>query len=131
MKNTPSNKKLYQQVTNIVKSRVKKWPSAYASGQVVQEYKRRGGTYIQKKNKQLSNLNRWYQEEWIDVCKWPDRQPCGRKQSDLKDYPYCRPLKRINEQTPKTVQELSTQERKQLCTTKRKNPLKRMKSQRK
>jgi len=41
----PKNKALYARVKAMVKKRVKKWPSAYASGQVVQEYKRRGGTY--------------------------------------------------------------------------------------
>ena len=42
---TPVNKGLYARVKAMVKNRVKKWPSAYASGQVVQEYKRRGGKY--------------------------------------------------------------------------------------
>jgi len=39
------DKKLYARVRNSVKKKVKVWPSAYASGQVVQEYKRRGGRY--------------------------------------------------------------------------------------
>lgn len=42
---TPKNKKLYAQAKKIVKARVKKWPSAYASGQLVQQYKKMGGTY--------------------------------------------------------------------------------------
>ena len=41
----PTNKKLYSKALREVKSKVKIWPSAYASGQVVQRYKRLGGTY--------------------------------------------------------------------------------------
>ena len=39
------DKKLYIAVRKMVKKKVKVWPSAYASGQVVKEYKRRGGRY--------------------------------------------------------------------------------------
>ena len=44
-KSVPKNKKLYSKALREVKSKVKVWPSAYASGQVVQRYKRLGGTY--------------------------------------------------------------------------------------
>ena len=44
-KSVPTNKTLYNRVRNKVKNRVKVWPSAYASGQVVSEYKRAGGGY--------------------------------------------------------------------------------------
>jgi hypothetical protein len=44
----PSNvvdKKIYIAAKRFIKKKAKVWPSAYASGQVVQEYKRRGGRY--------------------------------------------------------------------------------------
>ena len=44
----PSNvvdKNIYIAAKKFVKKKAKVWPSAYASGQVVQEYKRRGGRY--------------------------------------------------------------------------------------
>lgn len=41
----PANPKLYAKAKAIVKARVKKWPSAYASGQLVQQYKKMGGKY--------------------------------------------------------------------------------------
>ena len=41
----PVNKALYAKAKAKVKARVAKWPSAYASGQLVQEYKRMGGKY--------------------------------------------------------------------------------------
>lgn len=42
---TPTNPKLYARAKAIVKKRVKKWPSAYASGQLVIQYKKMGGKY--------------------------------------------------------------------------------------
>ena len=45
MASKPTNPKLYARAKAIVKARVKKWPSAYASGQVVQQQKKMGGGY--------------------------------------------------------------------------------------
>ena len=44
-RNVPTDKAKYARARAKVKSRVAKWPSAYASAQVVQEYKRLGGRY--------------------------------------------------------------------------------------
>ncbi len=38
-------------------------------------------------------------EKWINVCKLPKKVSCGRKKSDMKNYPYCRPSVRINSKT--------------------------------
>jgi len=46
----PTDKAKYARALAKVKRRAKKWPSAYASGQVVQEYKRMGGRYRTRKN---------------------------------------------------------------------------------
>ena len=48
-KGEPSNSELYQQVIREAKKKFDVYPSAYANGWVVQEYKRRGGTYSVKK----------------------------------------------------------------------------------
>lgn len=100
-----ADKALYIKAREKVKSRVKVWPSAYASGQVQTEYKRMGGTYRGEKK---GKLDRWYQEKWVNVCKPKGRgyEPCGREQSKPSQYPYCRPLKRITKGTPMTVGEL-------------------------
>ena len=50
----PSNPKLYAKARAIVKARVKKWPSAYASGQLVQQYKKMGGKYSSAKASSMS-----------------------------------------------------------------------------
>jgi len=45
MKNIPLDPELYEEVKEEIKQRSKVWPSVYASGRLVQEYKRRGGEY--------------------------------------------------------------------------------------
>lgn len=42
---TPTNKALYSRVKSEAKRKFDVWPSAYASGWLTKEYKRRGGTY--------------------------------------------------------------------------------------
>ena len=92
------NPKLYDRIHASIKRKLARqgrgW-SAYASGQLVQEYKKKGGKYRGNKSGK-SGLSRWFSEKWIDVCKLPKRVPCGR--SDVKSlsysqlkrkYPYC------------------------------------------
>lgn len=121
----PQDKKLYQQVVADAKKRFNVWPSAYASGWVVRRYKELGGTYHGKKEKQTS-LGRWYKEEWINVCELPKIVPCGRNKASMKDYPYCRPNKRITKDTPKTVGQISKQELQERCRRKKYNPTKKI-----
>lgn len=125
-KSIPLNRSLYNKVKIEAKSKFKKWPSAYASGWLVKEYKRRGGGYSGMKKTKSRGLGRWYTEEWINVCKLPKIVPCGRSKSSWKSYPYCRPRKRINKGTPKTASELSKTEIKRRCSRKRKSPMKRI-----
>jgi len=133
--NIPINQKLYDKVKNEAKKRFTVWPSAYASGWLVREYKRRGGTYAGKK-KDTEGLSRWFKEKWIDTCKLPAKKPCGRPSRSgsltewRKKYPYCRPSVRVSSQTPKTYSELGSNSIKRLCKKKRQSPEKRMKSQR-
>ena len=56
----PANKQLYEQVKKEIYEKHPKH-SAYRSGLLVREYKKRGGTYIGKENKS-SGLNRWFRE---------------------------------------------------------------------
>ena len=102
--NIPKNKKLYNRIKKLIKSRVKVWPSAYASAQLVRLYKKKGKA-------KLSNLTRWFKEKWINIC---TGKPCGRKKSS----PKCRPSKRVSRKTPTTVKELSVKEIKRRCRIK-------------
>ena len=133
-KNTPIDKELYNKVKKEAKQKFSSWPSAYASGWLVQEYKRRGGRYIGKKPSKKIGLGRWFDEKWVDVCYWPKQVSCGRKSADKyasnrKKFPYCRPMVKVTSKTPKTVQELTVSERKKLCSRKRKNPSAKIKRQ--
>jgi hypothetical protein len=121
------NKKLYESVKEEAKAKFKHWPSAYASGWVVKEYKRRGGRY-KSGQRSKSPLDRWFKEKWVNVCEYPKIVPCGRSRSVIKKYPYCRPLRRITKKTPVTVREISPKKRKQLCKSKRRNTKKTQRS---
>ena len=58
----PENTQLYEQVKSEIYKLDPKH-SAYRSGLLVQEYKRRGGTYIGKKPT-TKGLVKWYRELW-------------------------------------------------------------------
>jgi hypothetical protein len=53
---TPSNPKLYARVVQAAKDKFDVYPSAVANSWVVQEYKRRGGTYKSKKELGLDSF---------------------------------------------------------------------------
>lgn len=120
----PVNRYLYNKVKEEAKQRFKRWPSAYASGWVVRTYKQRGGKYSGKKV--TSGIDRWFKEQWVDVCQLPKVVPCGRAKSSPNKYPYCRPMKEVKNavsgKTPKTVNKFSVSELKKRCKAKRKSP---------
>ena len=108
---------LYLKIREKIKKKVKTWPSAYASGLVVQEYKKAGGSYSGDKE---GKLDRWYKEKWINVCERDSKVrflPCSSK--DSKRYPYCRPSIKVTKNTPKTVKEISTKKKKEMCQKKK------------
>ena len=140
MTNIPLNKKLYNKIKSKVKRKFRVWPSAYASGFLVREYKKMGGTYTKSKvksrrksktksrRKSESGLSRWFSEEWIDVCKLPDIVKCGRKNTynSKRKYPYCRPRYKISDNSPRTASSLSKKEIRSRCKSKRKSPYKKV-----
>ena len=125
--NNVVNKSLYFKIYQKLKAQHekdgKRW-GAYSSGQLVKEYKAKGGKYSGEHSKNSSNLARWYKEKWVDACEYSKGKikSCGRKNVESGKFPYCRPLKRINSKTPKTVKELSKNKLNQLCSIKRENP---------
>ena len=86
----PINKSLYKAVKEYADIVYDK-PSAYKSGFIVKTYKKLGGTY--KDNNAEHDLERWFREKWSDVGN--------------KEYPVYRPTKRINKETPLTVNEIN------------------------
>ncbi len=108
---TPTNQKLYDQVKAEV---VRKNPkhSAYRSAQIVREYKSRGGGYSGKKPtaKKGGNLVAWFKEDW--------RTEKGKK-TYKEGGSIFRPTKRINKDTPSTMQSLSASEKKKAIKEKK------------
>jgi hypothetical protein len=100
---TPKDKVLYEKVKKMADEIYKK-SSAYKSGYIVQEYKRRGGEYID--DKKPRELKRWFQEDWKDIGN--------------KDYPVYRPTVRINKQTPLTIKEIDPKQLKEQIKLKQK-----------
>lgn len=99
--------------------------SAYRSGMVVREYKRRGGRYAGgEKTRSKTGLARWFNEKWVDACEWQHGRikPCGRRttKSRSREYPYCRPMVRVSSTTPKTIDELTPAEIRRNCRKKHK-----------
>ena len=122
----PTNQALYNRIKAQVKSRVKRWPSAYASGQLVRSYKQKGGGY---RCNGFGSLDRWFKEKWVDVCKSSSsgkNVSCGRKKSSPNGYPYCRPSVRVSKETPRTYGQLSKSEIKKRCALKHRLKGKRM-----
>jgi hypothetical protein len=87
----PINKKLYEKAKQIADEIYKK-SSAYKSMFIVKKYKEMGGKYGETKEKNTDGLTRWKDEQWIDIGN--------------KSYPVYRPTKRINKNTPLTVDEI-------------------------
>ena len=117
----PVDRALYDRIKNMIMRKRGKW-SAYASGELVQTYKREGGRYRSRAKR--SRLARWFDEEWINVC---TGKPCGRRSRSGK-YPYCRPKKRITKDTPRIASSLSKSQIRSMCKKKQRNPSKRMRS---
>ena len=91
------NKQLYQEVKDYIYAKIPKH-SAYRSGHVIKEYKRRGGKF--RDDGKERKLSRWFNEKWKDV------NPNKKRGS----YPVYRPTVRINKRTPLTLREIDRED---------------------
>jgi hypothetical protein len=97
------NKDLYKKAKEKADETYKKH-SAYKSMYIQKVYKELGGKYKGKKNKE--GVKRWNKEEWIQVKPYLEsgkKLVCGGSERQNK---VCRPLKRINDKSPITIEEL-------------------------
>lgn len=112
---TPRYLNLYEESKAMVKRRVNRWPSAYASGQVVQVYKKRvaetygprAKPYVESVVEKKAPLKKWFAEKWIDIA---TGLPCGSVKS-ARYYPTCRPQRIAKRLTP--TQKIDAIKRKQ------------------
>jgi hypothetical protein len=100
------NKALYKRVkekADLIYAR----PGLYKSAYIQKEYQRQGGTYKGKKPDKNKGVQRWLLgEEWIEVMPYlkdNKKVKCGTTPNKTKA---CRPLVRINKDTPITIPEL-------------------------
>jgi len=109
------------------------YPSAYANGYASQVCKgtkpdfegNLKNSYEGKEKDNNSDLNRWFNERWVNVCeknKEGEYVPCGRKKFDSEDYPYCRPMNKLEGTKVKSVGELKPAELKRMCEEKQSLP---------
>ena len=81
-----------------------------------------------KRSRRQGGLTRWFDEKWINVCKLPKKVQCGRPSTGTKisewkrDYPYCRPSRRVNNKSPVAAGSLTRSEIKRRCSRKRRSP---------
>ena len=97
--------KLYLEVKDDAKNRFEVYPSAYANMWLQKEYQRRGGKYYTDKPK-TNNLKNWRTERWIQILPLLKNKKivvCG---DDNKETKACRPIVRVDKDTPITIQEL-------------------------
>jgi hypothetical protein len=97
------NKDLYKKAKEKADETYKKH-SAYKSMYIQKVYKELGGKYKGTKNKE--GVKRWNKEEWIQVKPYLEsgkKLVCGGSERQNK---VCRPLKRINDKSPITIEEL-------------------------
>jgi len=93
----PVDKQLYEQVKKSI-DKIYSKSSAYKSGAIVKKYKEifkktYGDMSPYIDDNRPKNLQRWFDEKWIDIGQ--------------AAYPVYRPTKRINVNTPLTVREIN------------------------
>ena len=100
------NKKLYKKAEELA-DKVYKRHSLYKSAFIQKKYKELGGKYKEKKPSEKTGINRWLKgEKWIEVKPYLTSGKiviCGTSEKKGKA---CRPLNRVKEKTPITINEL-------------------------
>jgi hypothetical protein len=108
----PTDLDLYNQVKDII-IEINPKHSAYRSMLIQKKYKEvfedlypNKQPYLNKKPKK-DKLNRWLDEQWINVYAYLNENKiirCGS--SEYVEFSACRPLIRVNKKTPITIKEL-------------------------
>jgi hypothetical protein len=122
-----ADRKEYDKVVAKIKARVSRWPSAYASGMVVAEYKRimreKGApAYLEARAPASAPrpLRRWFLEKWIDI---KTGKECGAVHNAFY-YPTCRPSIQINSRTPVIASALAKKDKEKMIKENQKSQTK-------
>ena len=98
------NPELYEQAKKEADEKFDEKTSAYKSMNIVKRYQELGGKYNTKKKE--DDTGKWRKEEWIQVIPFVtvnEQIPCG---SSIRDKKACRPLKKVDKETPITIKEI-------------------------
>lgn len=116
-----SDKELHSRATAAAKAKFKVWPSAYASGYVVRQYKRMykekhgsmsGAFKSDGKEMYADDLDKWFKEKWVRIgANGEIMGPCGARE-EKEGKPKCLPQAK--------AQAMSKQERQTIVARKRK-----------
>jgi len=105
----PNNQELYNKIKRKANSVFDSPTGAYRSMWIVKEYRKAGGTYNRPKPAH-TRLGQWRNEGWVDINQpkaGGGYEKCGHKNTQNDKYPLCRPSHKVNESSPKTLNELS------------------------
>jgi hypothetical protein len=97
------NPSLYKKAKAEADKKYKRPTSAYKSMYISKRYQEMGGKY---KGKKESQTERWRKEEWVQIVPYVEKNKkiaCG---SQNKKNKACRPLKKVNKDTPPTMNEI-------------------------
>jgi len=118
---TFTDKELHSRAVSAAKSKFKVWPSAYASGYVVQQYKRMykekhgsmsGAFKSDGQELYADDLDKWFKEKWVRIGSNGEIMgPCGARE-EKEGKPKCLPQAK--------AQAMSKEERKTIVARKRK-----------
>jgi hypothetical protein len=117
--------------SRVRKSRVRKSSSRKSrvrKSRVRKSSSRKSRSRKSRSRKSITGLDRWFKEDWVDVCELPRIVKCGRNNASKsnRDYPYCRPLNKVTSKSPVSAMMLSSQEINKRCKQKRKYPDKKL-----
>jgi hypothetical protein len=134
---TFTDKELHSRAVSAAKSKFKVWPSAYASGYVVQQYKQ----MYKKKHGSLSgafksdeqelhadDLDKWFKEKWVRIgANGEILGPCGARE-EKEGKPKCLPQAKAQAMSKEERQTIVARKRKADPDPERKGPAKNVSS---
>lgn len=130
---TFSDKELHSRATAAAKAKFKVWPSAYASGYVVQQYKRMykekhgslsGAFKGDGKEIYADDLDKWFKEKWVRIgANGEIMGPCGARE-EKEGKPKCLPQAKAQAMSKEERQTIVARKRKVDPDPERKGPAK-------
>lgn len=134
---TFTDKELHSRAVSAAKSKFKVWPSAYASGYVVQQYKQMykkkhgslGGAFKSDEQElHADDLDKWFKEKWVRIgANGEILGPCGARE-EKEGKPKCLPQAKAQAMSKEERQTIVARKRKADPDPERKGPAKNVSS---